>query len=81
MATKKGGARTLPAKSTVKRRSRTVARPQQPAKTTPGGEQDVRRRLGNFTGAGEHARVGGRTSGIVGQTTKRVRTDKRGKSR
>jgi hypothetical protein len=81
MAMKKSTAASLAAKSSVKRRSRSVARPQQPAKTTPGGEQDVRRRLGNFTGAGEHARIGGRTSGIVGQTTKRVRTDKRGKSR
>lgn len=51
---------SIAAKSTVKRRSRTVARPQQPGKTIPGGEQDVRRRLGNFTGAGEHARMGAR---------------------
>ena len=43
----------------------------------PFNEQDIKRRLGNFTGAGEHARVGGRTSGIVGQTTKRGRTDNR----
>jgi hypothetical protein len=39
-------------------------------------EQDPKRRLGNFTGAGEHARQGGRTSGIVGQTKQRNRTDK-----
>ncbi|HEY3393147.1 MAG TPA: hypothetical protein VGK58_10590, partial [Lacipirellulaceae bacterium] len=31
-------------------------------------EQDPKRRLGNFGGAGEHPRQGGRTSGIVGQT-------------
>jgi hypothetical protein len=43
----------------------------------PGGEQDVKRRLGNFETAGEHARVGGRTSGIVGQKTSRFKTDKR----
>jgi integrase len=28
-------------------------------------EQDAKRRLGNFSGAGEHPRKGGRTSGIV----------------
>jgi hypothetical protein len=45
----------------------------------PFNEQDPKRRLGNFSGAGEHARQGGRTSGIVGQTKQRNRTDKRGK--
>jgi uncharacterized protein YecE (DUF72 family) len=66
-------------KSAVKRRSRVVAGSQIPSDAVPGGTQDPKRRLGNFTGAGEHARIGGRTSGIVGQTTKRGRTDKRGK--
>jgi hypothetical protein len=42
-------------------------------------EQDPKRRLGNFSGAGEHARQGGRTSGIVGQTKQKNRTDKRRK--
>lgn len=64
-------------KSTAKPRSKTISRSQLPTKAAPGGEQDVRRRLGNFTTAGEHARVGGRTSGIVGQTTKRGRTDQK----
>jgi len=45
----------------------------------PGSEQDPKRRLGNFTSAGEHSRIGGRTSGIVGQTTKKGRTDNRKK--
>ncbi len=40
-------------------------------------EQDPKRRLGNFAGTGEHARQGGRTSGIVGQTKQRNRTDKK----
>jgi hypothetical protein len=40
-------------------------------------EQDPKRRLGNFAGAGEHPRQGGRTSGIVGQTKQRSRTDKK----
>jgi hypothetical protein len=44
-------------------------------------EQDPKRRLGNFGGAGEHPRQGGRTSGIVGQTKQRNKTDKRGKKK
>lgn len=50
----------------------------QPALGAPPNEQDPKRRLGNFTGAGEHARQGGRTSGIVGQTIQKNKTDKRG---
>jgi hypothetical protein len=46
------------------------------AKGAPFSEQDPKRRLGDFSGAGEHPRQGGRTSGIVGQTTKRNHTDK-----
>lgn len=48
---------------------------------SPAQQQDIKRRLGNFEGAGEHARVGGRTSGIVGQTTKKNRTDNRRKGK
>lgn len=44
-------------------------------------EQDPKRQLGNFTSAGEHARQGGRTSGIVGQTKQRNKTDKRSKKK
>jgi hypothetical protein len=43
----------------------------------PFNEQDPKRRLGDFSGAGEHPRRGGRTSGIVGQTKKQTHTDKR----
>jgi hypothetical protein len=68
---KKAGA----AKSSVRRRARLVQGGQTPA-AFPGAEQDARRRMGNFETAGEHARIGGRTSGIVGQTTKRFKTDK-----
>jgi hypothetical protein len=39
-------------------------------------EQDPKRRLGNFAGTGEHPRQGGRTTGIVGQTKQRNKTDK-----
>jgi hypothetical protein len=44
----------------------------------PFNEQDTKRRLGNFVGAGEHARQGGGQAGIVGQTRQKNRTDKRG---
>jgi hypothetical protein len=68
-------------KSTVKRRTvnRTADKPL--ATGDPTQHQDAKRRLGTFEGAGEHARVGGRTSGIVGQTTKKNRTDNRRKPR
>jgi hypothetical protein len=68
-------------KSSVGRRLRPVKGDQQPTAAYPGSEQDSQRRLGNFTGAGEHARIGGRTSGIVGQTTKRRKTDKATKAK
>lgn len=48
----------------------------------PGQEQDAKRRMGTFTTAGEHARVGSRTAGIVGQTKRAFQTDhKRTKSK
>jgi|GEM_PF-5625380 len=43
----------------------------------PPNDQDAKRRLGNFVGAGEHARQGGRTTGIVGQTKQKNKTDKK----
>lgn len=71
-------------KSSVKRRAlnQMAAKIAAPGRTgLPGQEQDPQRRLGNFSGRGEHARIGGRTSGIVGQTTKDFGTDnKRTKS-
>jgi hypothetical protein len=75
---RKSAAKLAPAKPTVKRRSinQITGGSQQPGGGVPGHEQDVKRRLGNFTGKGEHARKGGRTSGIVGQTTKRNHTDR-----
>jgi len=48
-----------------------------PHASMPGADQDPKRRLGNFNAAGEHPRIGGRTGGIVGQTTKKGRTDNR----
>jgi len=45
------------------------------SKGSPFNEQDPKRRLGNFESAGEHARQGGRTSGIVGQRKQQFRTD------
>ena len=64
-----------PVKATVKKRSLNVGGGTPPA-GDPFSNQDIKRRLGNFEGAGEHARVGGR-KGIVGQTTKTFRTDNR----
>jgi hypothetical protein len=65
-------------KSTVKKRTLNVSA----SKITHGApfqEQDPKRRLGNFSGAGEHPRQGGRTTGIVGQTKQHFKTDKRKK--
>jgi hypothetical protein len=76
MATKKKSSGSV--KSTVKKRTLNVG----PAKKVSGdafSNQDAKRRMGNFESAGEHARVGGRGSGIVGQTTKRFRTENRKK--
>lgn len=70
-------------KSSVKRRTLNQAAGEDKAGKAgmPGQEQDPKRRLGNFSGRGEHARMGSRTSGIGGQTSKTFRTDnKRTKS-
>jgi hypothetical protein len=64
------------AKPTVEKRALNVAQKKQPSRGAPFNEQDIKRRMGNFTGAGEHARRGGRTSGIVGQTKQKLHTDK-----
>jgi hypothetical protein len=53
---------------------------QKPVKRSAGApfnEQDPKKRLGNFAGAGEHPRQGGRTTGIVGQTKQKNHTDKK----
>jgi len=48
------------------------AQPERPmSQGLPGHEQDPQRRLGNFTGTGEHARQGGRQNGGAGQSKKR----------
>jgi hypothetical protein len=66
-----------PVKSTVKKRSLNAKPGAAKSAGDPFNDQDAQRRLGNFESAGEHARVGGRTSGIVGQTKQRFKTDKR----
>ncbi|MGE0755566.1 MAG: hypothetical protein AB7F89_19125 [Pirellulaceae bacterium] len=63
-------------KSSVKRRTVNRVSGSSSGGGAPTQEQDVKRRLGNFTGAGEHARVGGRTSGIVGQRKDAFKTNK-----
>jgi hypothetical protein len=68
--------------STSKTNSKKSAKAKSAAKRgAPFNDQDAKRRLGNFTTAGEHARVGGRTTGIVGQTKKRNKTDQRTKNK
>ena len=61
-------------KKTAKRKSKTTLDPNE--RGGPFNDQDPKRRLGNFGGAGEHPRQGGRTSGIVGQTKKQNQTGK-----
>jgi hypothetical protein len=67
------------AKSSVRRRARLVQGNQQAGVGVPGSERDPRNRTGNFETAGEHARVGGRTTGIVGQTKRKFGTEQRTK--
>jgi len=84
MATKKKGPRPSMRPDGSKRRtSPAVPAARKPgAPSAPGQEQDIKRRLGTFTTAGEHARVGSRTAGIVGQTKRAFQTDhKRTKSK
>jgi hypothetical protein len=73
MAKKTAKKSSSPAKAKTKKRITKAAT----EKGASFNEQDPKRRLGNFGGAGEHPRQGGRTSGIVGQTKQRGRTDKR----
>jgi len=61
-------------KASAKTKSRQSSLSKKPI-GAPLNEQDPKRRLGNFSGAGEHPRKGSRTAGIVGQTKKRNHTD------
>jgi hypothetical protein len=63
-------------KASVKTKSRQSSLAKKPV-GAPFSEQDPKRRLGNFSGTGEHPRKGGRTTGIVGQTRERVHSDKK----
>ena len=70
-------------KATAKRsvQKRTLNQPvEQPSKQPVQGvgfnEQDAKRRLGNFQSAGEPARKGSRSAGIVGQKKQKHHTDK-----
>jgi hypothetical protein len=71
--------------ATKKRQTKGPAKPRGrgaiPTDTTyegaPFNDQDVKHRLGNFSTAGEHSLVGGRTAGIVGQTKQKNKTDKK----
>lgn len=55
-------------------RKKTVNAPGKGAPTgAPFNDQDVKRRLGQFEGAGEHARVGSRNKGVVGHHDQNAR--------
>jgi hypothetical protein len=71
MATKK------PTKGPAKPRGRGAIPSDTQYKGAPFNDQDVKRRLGNFNTAGEHSLIGGRTTGIVGQTKRKNKTDKK----
>lgn len=73
MAAKKSN---FTAKGSVKRRTLNQTGNIQQSIGAPFNDQDAKGRLGNFTGAGEHSLVGGR-SGIVGQTKQKFQTDKK----
>jgi hypothetical protein len=64
------------AKAGVKAKSRQSSLAKKPV-GAPFSEQDPKRRLGNFSGTGEHPRKGGRTTGIIGQTKERLHSDKK----
>lgn len=65
------------AKGPAKPRGRGAIPSDTPYQGAPFNEKDVKNRLGNFSGAGEHPLVGSRTAGIVGQTKKKNSTDKK----
>jgi hypothetical protein len=77
----KTNAKTAASKNQVKKRNVNRNKLAKKGGGAPFNEQDIKRRLGNFSGAGEHPRIGGRTSGIVGQKTTAFRTDNRKTSR
>jgi len=71
---KKSTSANVPQKLSARKRSPNAG--VGPKDGAPSQHQDPKRRLGNFTGAGEHARVGGRTTGIVGRTKQHFRGDR-----
>jgi hypothetical protein len=82
MAKKKQAKKQTAKKTPKAKKSRSLNAPGSRVKAAAGApatEQDPKKRLGNFTTAGEHARQGGRTSGIVGQKKSKNKTDKGGK--
>jgi hypothetical protein len=64
-------------KPSAKKRSLHLDAGKRASKGAPFNDQDPQRRLGNFNSAGEHSRQGGRSTGIVGQTKQKNKTDKK----
>jgi len=77
MAKKSKTSKPLAAGSKTNGKKRSPKSPiDKPPTGAPFSEQDPKRRLGNFSGTGEHPRQGSRTAGIVGQTKQQNHTDK-----
>jgi hypothetical protein len=77
-STRAKGSGSTATKASVK--NRTVNQPDSTKKAgEPFTNQDVKRRLGNFEGAGEPSRQGTRQGGLIGQTKRKFRTDKKKK--
>jgi hypothetical protein len=74
MSAKKKSAKKKSAK--VSKKDEAVSKKESNGIQPEPNDQDIQRRLGNFQGAGEPSRKGGR-NGIVGQSSKKFKTDKK----
>jgi hypothetical protein len=79
MAKKKAttAAKDLPKAREHRRDNELTAKPSKKKRGAPLNDQDPKRRLGNFEGAGEAPRRGSRTTGIGGQSKQKFKTDKK----
>lgn len=68
---KKSAAKSSAGKSSSQRAKKPSKVAKNPPRGAPTTDQDPKRRLGNFTGAGEAPRKGYRTSGINGPQKRR----------
>ena len=80
-APKKKGAATKKKAASPKAKSKKNSLMPPDQTGSPFNHQDPKRRLGNYGGAGEHPLQGGRSSGIVGQTKQKNKTDRSGNNK